>query len=453
MYNYLGTFTKAQLLERHAFLRAQVYALPNIIITLQTQRDNIGKGILTDSAPSYAITSQTDDKTYQLGSVSVSTLNSSTSLDQLTQNAIQSRYPLRVDPLSNIISHGDAVWRIEAKLPVISDYIDNVDTLAYDNKIPSQRSIMVLKSFRGTSKRQESVEAKVGKLRYRYLRLSDEIIDKQTLLSQFEDELSVLENMLNKEVTLTNTKGETVSTSDYPTAGVETKTDVTNPEDVDRLYDLFLPPIYKENDTNPNPDQTASQVLPTASNTVPISTNGDGSIEDLIAEFPITGKNIKDRRILQLIANVYIYGYKKGLMGSIVDSASLIRSPKASGYRYLAPNVKKDLDDYAQEVHTKYGVRFRVTEAWPPTRIHASRGHFTGNSLDLAMDLVTPTKEIIGLTLPDLAQKIIDLGIQRGWVIRGTKNEYAKQSAKASGPHIHLNMNVKYFNDGKLYSL
>jgi len=456
MFDFLGTFTRTQLLERNAFLQAQVHALPKVISTLETHKNSLGSLITKDDAQTFTVQSQTDGQVYTLGNVTIPTLNSGPSLEKLTQSAVKSRYPLRIDPLTNIISLGDAAWRPSAKVMSTEDLQSNrLDNVPDDDSIASFRSWKIWNEFRGVSKRQEAVESKVLKLRYRYLRLDDEIKSKKKLLSKFQDEIDAILRLLNDKVEITSTDGKTVtSTSDYKTAGVDQKTDVTDQNDVERLYDLFLPPVSIDDESV---DQTSSQVLPLdpkdqVSSNLPGGWK-PGSIEETMARFPLL-KNIKDRRNLQVIANVYEYGFKKNILVPFSDSSSLMRSQIGKGaetdHRYLPPNVAEDLVAYAGDIYKTYGVKFIVTEAWPPTVQHGSGGHDTGNCVDMVLSIVTKKKTIDGVGLPELAQRIIDYGVKKGY-IRSGYNEYVKDSTHKTGPHIHLNFTPKYFNEGELF--
>lgn len=459
MYDYLGTFTQTQLLERNAFLEAQIHALPNIIESLERELLLLGSSIIPDGSDSYTISTEVGGKSYILGTIPSQTIRPGIALETLTQSAILGRYPLRVDPLTNIISHGDAVWRPDARILTFKDISsDTIDTIPDDDIVPSYRSYNMMKHFRGVSKRQDRTESRIMRLRYRFLRLQDEITDKIYILSEFQNEMAAILKLLNESVEITDSDGQITTEYDYKSAGIDIKTNVTASEDIERLYDLFLAPATA--DSSVSADQPSTQIVPCVPSTQVSSNIGDpwvaGDITEMLNTFPQVNINIRNRRYLQIIANVYKYGYLTNIMQSFLDDTYLIRNPVGSsgdefGLRYLPPNVLTDLMTYAQDVYDLYGVRFRVTEAWPPTAMHKSIGHYTGNCVDLVMDLVSINTIANGFTLPDLAQRVIDRGVQKGY-IRSGYNEYANESTYKTGDHIHLNMISKYFNEGKLLS-
>ena len=456
-YDYLGTFTQNQLRERHSFLRAQVHALPGVIETLKAQRDRLGSLVLQDSAETFTITAEVCGKTYTLGTSAVPAFRPGHEIEMLHHGAINSRFPMRYDPLTGNYSHGDHAFRTEPRLLQVGDMDSgtNLDLFPDDDSIPAQRTLRVTREFSGVGKRADAIETRVQKLQYRYLVLSDEIERKERLLAEFEDELTAIEAFLTDEVEVTGTDGTTRTESDYPSAGADQKTDVTDPADVDRLYDLFLPPVAEPEDEDQ--DQPRATLLPADLDTLQIVvTDGSdpGDVEEFLEEFPIPGYNISDQKRLQLMANVYEYGYKTGIMAEIVDSTSLVRSDRGVGgpYRYLPPNVLADMQALAAEVYDTWSIRLRITEAWPATVYHSSAAHFTGNCVDLVMDFDGPNGAREGFTLPDLAQAILNLGVRRG-LIRGGLNEYAQESRHSTGKHLHFNCNIQYFNEGALWRL
>jgi hypothetical protein len=91
----------------------------------------------------------------------------------------------------------------------------------------------------------------------------------------------------------------------------------------------------------------------------------------------------------------------------------------------------------------------RVTEAWPPTSNHQSLSHFNGNAVDIVLD-VTGKTNLYNVSIPDMADKIIQYGKDQKWIQSGI-NEYKHETQYKTGPHIHLNMNVQYFNDARLF--
>ena len=459
MYDYLGTFTRAQLLERNSFLRTQIYSLPEVIKTLTTQRDRLGILVETESSESFSITSETGGQSYRLMTTLERNFLAGVEISCLNNAGSNSRFPLRFDALTNNISHGDSVWRSSPKLIRVEDLqaANNIDMTSAEDAIPAQRSLNLMSEFRGVSKRAERMDAQTMKRQYRSLVLTDEIEAKEALLAKFEDEIAALEALLSNEVEVTGSDETTRMESDYPTAGIDLKTDLDSPWDTDRLLNLILPPVAEEGEDQ---DQVRGQILPANAGLAVLAGLTDeskaGSIAEFQAAFPQT-KGIKSKPHLQLLANVYEYGYKTGVLHEFADSKYLIRNPTGtggdeSGLRFLAPNVLANLESLAKFMYTKYSIRLRVTEAWPPSVYHGTLGHYTGNCVDIIFDLVSDSEERKGLSVPKIGNNIITIGVTKSWITSGL-NEYVVTTTTGTGKHLHLNFHVRYFNEGALFRL
>jgi len=459
-YDYLGTFTRNQLLERNAFLNAQVHSLPGVIATLEAKRDRLGSEVLKDAAESFEITAEVCGRTYSLHTVTVPSFVPGTEISALHDGATDSQFPMRYDSLTGNLSHGDTAWRSEPRLLQVGDLqSDKMDGIPDDDAVPAQRSLEIVQEFRGVGKRADQLEDRVAKLRYRYLALNDEIDRKKTMLLRYTEEMAAVTAFLTNEVEVTGADGVVRTESDYPSAGVDLKTDVTSPDDIERIYDLLLAPVAESDDDEQ--DQVRGQLVPSDVGLQILSDVTDssdpGDLSELDGEFPdVSFANIP-RRKRQLVANVYEYGFKTGVMVEIPTSVALFRNPTGSGgdesgLFYAPPNVAADLANFASEVYSTYSIAFRVTEAWPPTANHGGVAHFTGNAIDLVFDLIGEDEDRTNLTLPELAAAIGALGVRRGY-IRSFYNEYAHESTHKTGDHLHLDMNVQYFNDGALWRL
>jgi hypothetical protein len=447
-----GTYTKAQLQERQDALRALVFALPSKIKHMKKEAEKL-LGVKLPTKESFPIHQTNNTIPYTLGDVSQSSVNHSMSLELLFQNASASKYGTKIDPLTRNLSIGDYVFRPDPILVTV----DRVQARVTDDDTISQYlSNKTLSPVQDFIKRQEMEEGRISKLRYRGLTLLDKAVELEAALVTYDEDLKAVEKLLTDQVQVTQPDGTVSVTSDYPTAGIDQPwkgVDVTNSDDVQYILSLIYPPTPKgdEGDTSPAttnlipslPDETVDMQI---DNAIP------GLISELLETFPMIPRGIGTAK-LQLLANVYEYGYKRGVMKSFADSAYLIRHPRMrvdeSKVRYLAPNGCDDLNTFALAVYTQWGLRMRVTEAWPPTSNHQSLSHFNGNAVDIVLD-VTGKTNLYNVSIPDMADKIIQYGKDQKWIQSGI-NEYKHETQYKTGPHIHLNMNVQYFNDARLF--
>tara|TARA_B100000745_G_scaffold294575_3_gene237735 strand:- start:7139 stop:8065 length:927 start_codon:yes stop_codon:yes gene_type:complete len=305
-------------------------------------------------------------------------------------------------------------------------------------------------------------EDRSKRLLYRASVLRDEAAKLTRLLETYEAELEVIVDLVNEVVDVIAPDGTSRQESVHPSAGADKELGPLTPQsDREDLFGLLFPPTVRETVTSTPADiDMPYPVVPeipaeVVSLNIPSGAPA-GDIEAFLEAFPAVPRSLKRAR-LQVMANVYKYAYLTGFMKSFEDSGTLVRNPTGgkgtrdeSGLRFLPPNVLSDLQAFASSANALWGVRFRITEAWPATGWHMSPGHFTGNCVDMALDI--PTSGLSGVTIPELADNIIAHGVKNGWIHSG-KNEYKHETRYQTGPHIHLDMNVEYFNDNALFQL
>lgn len=444
MFDSSGTYTKAQLQERHDALQALVFALPSKIKHMKREAERL-LGVKMLTKESFPIHQTNNTVPYTLGEVSQSSVNHSMALELLFQNATASKYGVKMDPLTRNLSLGDYVFRPDP-LIITSDRIQS--GVYEDDTVSQYLSNKTLFPIRDLIKRQEMEEGRISKLRYRGLTLLSKAVELEAALVTYDEDLKAVEKLLTDQVQVTQPDGTVSVTSDYPTAGIDQSwkgdVDVTNSDDVEYILSLIYPPTPKGAEGSVS-SSTSTLIPSLPDELVDMQIDGaqPGSIDAFLSEFPWVEKSMGVAK-LQLLANVYEYGYKRGIMKSVENTVYLSRVTNSK--RYLAPNVLDDLNTFASEVYSKWKLKMRVTAAWPPRKSHEEIGHFTGNCVDLQLD----TTGIYGISIPDMAGKIIQYGVDRKLCQSGM-NEYSNKSKDWTGPHIHLNMNVKYFNDARLY--
>ena len=444
MFDSSGTYTKAQLQERHDALQALVFALPSKIKHMKREAERL-LGVKMPTKESFPIHQTNNTVPYTLGEVSQSSVNHSMALELLFQNVIASKYGAKIDPLTRNLSIGDYVFRPD---PIIVT-ADRVQSGVYeDDTIAQYLSNKTLFPVQDFIKRQEMEEGRISKLRYRGLTILDKVVALEAALVTYEEDLKAVEKLVTDQVQVTQPDGTVSVTSDYPTAGIDQSwkggVDVTNSDDVEYILSLIHPPTPKGADGNTSP--TTTNLLPSLpEETVDMQIDGaqPGSIDAFLSEFSWVERSMGVAK-LQLLANVYEHGYKRGIMKPVENTVYLSRLTK--GKRYLAPNVLKDLNTFASEVYSMWKLKMIVTAAWPPRKSHEEVGHFTGNCVDLVLDV----QGLYNISIPDMADKIIQYGVKQKLCQSG-KNEYSNKSKDWTGPHIHLNMNVRYFNDARLF--
>lgn len=467
MFDYLGTFTQAQLQERQAYLRRLVKAIPGKVTHLRKQASRLmGDVVETNSSQTQTVTSTVCDTSYTLGSITHPSLNHSLAAELVFRKAQQSGYGGRMDPLTRNVSLGDYTFRTAPSI-VTADTLagqDSFYTRTFDDAIAAVRSEITMAPARDLMKRQEQEEERLKKARYRGMRLLDRASQLEAAMETYEEELEAVAALLDSTTTIDNPDGTTKETSDYKSAGVDLEvkeTGITPESDREDFFSVIFPPVEPK-DSGETADLTkyATAAIPDEQVDLNIPDNArPGDIEEFLAEFPGIPRSL-GRKKLQVMANVFEYGYKTGVLKSFSDGSALIRNPTGgkgtrdeSGFRYLPPNVKSDLSAFAASANAIWGVTFRITEAWPASGNHVSPGHFTGNCVDMVLDLQTEqTGHLRNLILSDIADKVIVHGVRNGWIQSGV-NEYKHETRYKTGPHIHLNMNVQYFNESKLFTL
>jgi len=478
MFDFQGTYTETQLRELEAWLQAQIQALPAIIEQLEYDAARlVGRTTMDDvgaSERSFPVTHEQGDVVYSLMTEEIPVGFSGESyLEFLRRQGIRSRYSYRVDPLSGDVTISDSPWRDYGRLPIVNSYLTNPLEFVDDDVVPAVWTQRITDPMRSQQERQEDLEEKAKKAKYEYELIRDDIAQKRRLLVSFQDDLAMVEELLANQITLTNTAGEEETVSEYPTAGVERKTDVTNPEDVERLSYLFLPGATGSGASAEDADQPGLQIIPEVPGTVePIELPPDaqpGSMEEFARVWPLAAvaktdpkSTIPDYK-LQVLANIWEYARDVYIeLPSGIDY--LYRSDAAPEYILFLPNVLEDLHTWALYVYQTYGFVTHITEAWPPTVNHMNiGGHFTGNSVDLVMWnpdngiwlTRSETRVWRDMVSIDFVDKILRTGEDLG-LFNAALNEYRIRTEYSTGPHIHLGWvgsKIKYMNDARLLSL
>ena len=488
MFDYLGTFTEMQLRERNAWLDTQIHALSASLEHLLAEADRLVRVTSTDVGAddrTYTTTHEQDGRAYVLTTTTIPKVvpSGQSMVAQINIHAERSRYLQRVDPVSGDITISDSGWNPSGKLPRVGS--NTIDDVSGDDAVAAVRMQHLLKPFRGMMKRQEYLEEKAKKAKYRYLILVDEIEEKTTMLETFSDEVVAIDALLSNSTTITNTAGATEVVSEYPTvgAGADGKLDIADPSDpynIDELADILLPGAL---DTEPESDQgdaTAVRDGPSISSAerdraaveaAARAAGGNASVADLVAAFPScnpkngTGSSLrsdgKDRSIstqdMQWLANIFAYGFTSLRVVSGGDGLPIFFANSGVN-RYLALNAADGIEKWASLLATVYPhLRIRVTEMWPPSQNHHSVGHFTGHSADVTFAVDT-TKLAMGtdfggstLTI-EIIEAMCTYGVENG-CFSSYINEYKKATDYSTGSHVHLDWKGTdrlYLNSGSL---
>jgi hypothetical protein len=469
MFDYLGTFTELQLRERNAWLDTQIHAMKDSLDHLrteltrliQTTSNDVGSGDRT-----VTFTHEQNGVGYTLGSVTGAKVFSGASSlhDRIEVWAENSRYLMRVDPFNNDISLGDATWKPDAKLPLVN--AATIDNVAGDDSVAAERSKRLTKPFRGLMKRQEYLEEKSKKVKYRRLMIEDEIADKEAMLEDFYSEIEAIEALLANSRTITNSAGETETVSEYETVGVEAKDDIINPSstEVTNFFDMILPAAGPEDPASDQGDPSTESISPSVVDEETdrerileaINNQPNASIDDLIAVFPNTnpsagtgsGINAPSAVIpkwkMQLLANIHAYASES--LRQVSFTSYLFRKGSSATYRkgdLLALNAAAGLELWAKDVYDAYGISIRCTELWPPSVDHLSLGgHFTGYSADVtfALDqekLALDTNFGRGVLTHEFIENVATYGVEQGYFSKYL-NEYKIATKFSNGHHLHI---------------
>lgn len=488
MFDYLGTFTELQLRERNAWLDTQIHALSASIEHLLAEADRLVRVVTTDADAGSRTTTTTyeqDSKVFNLSTTIIPKVvpNGLSMVAQIKVHAENSRYLLRVDPVSGDVSSSDSGWKPGARLPRVDS--NTIEDVHGDDAVAAARMTHLLTPFRGVLKRQEYLEEKGKKARYRYMTLTDEIEEKSLMLENFASEVEAIDALLNNVTTITNSAGETETVSEYPTVGAtngEGKTGADDPGDWSHIQDLFEILAAPADVANPEDDlgdssavkdgpSIAENELDRAEVEAAIRAGGPGSISDFCAAFPSCnprngkGTSLKgdgtSRAIptshMQWLANIYAYGFESMEIVPEGPGLPLYRKNESVG-QYLAKNAAEGLYQWAKDVQAVYPtMRIRITELWPPQQMHHSVGHFSGHSADVTF-AIDSTKLVVGsdyggsTLILEVVEYLCGLGVTNGRFSNYT-NEYRVSTTYSTGGHIHINWegaSRKYLNVGAL---